>query len=89
MGIQGFRARGKRKEKYEIYPAFRYVRNGVAHVELNNCSNKEYFRKHLGADFPDILNPDHLKFLRQESELLLREAIRIVEMRLADQKFWH
>ena len=77
-----------KKHIYHVCPAFKHIRDGVSHPQLTNSNAVAYFRKNLGADFPDVLNPLHMKFLRQKSKLLLREAIRIVEEKLADQKFW-
>jgi hypothetical protein len=78
----------ERKQGYQVPDDFRYIRNGVSHPELKQNSDKAYFQKELGVDFPDLTNPAHIKFLEQKSMDLLKEAVQIVEGRLADHKFW-
>ena len=77
-----------RKQGYQAPPAFRHIRNGVSHPELTKPKGKAYFQKELGVDFPDLANPVHFKFLKRKSDDLLDEAVRIVEGKLADHKFW-
>ena len=77
-----------RKQGYRALRDFRYIRNGVSHPELMKPCDKAYFQKELSVDFPDLANPAHLKFLKQKSVDILGEAVRIVEGRLADHRFW-
>ncbi len=73
---------------YKLPDEFRHIRNSVSHPQLNDPNAKEYFQRVLGVDFPDLANPTHVKFLKQKSVKLLDEAVKLVERKLTDHKFW-
>lgn len=77
-----------RNQGYHALPDFRYIRNGVSHPELMGTDDNAYFQNEIGVGFPDLANPAHLSFLRQKSEDIIGEAVRIVERKLADHRFW-